>query len=193
MDHTQNYQLAQWAAEDQIKRTDFNDTFARIDTAVAANAAALSALEDAKASNAALGAEVTARQEAISAEAAARTADLAAVNANLGSHGHNVRIVSGSYTGTGRYGSSNPNSLTFDFIPVLVLIGMSASNGAISMCHLARPNERAASGGAGLSLSWTDHGVSWYNGNSSDSAAEYQLNKSGATYHYLAFGYDGEA
>ena len=52
---------------------------------------------------------------------------------------------------------------------------------------------RRRGGGAGLSLSWTDHGVSWYNGNSGTDAAEFQLNKSGTTYHYLAFGYDGEA
>ena len=33
-----------------------------------------------------------------------------------------VRIVTGSYVGTGTYGASNPNSLTFDFAPNLVIV-----------------------------------------------------------------------
>lgn len=33
-----------------------------------------------------------------------------------------VKIQTGSYTGTGTYGSSNPCSLTFDFVPKFVFI-----------------------------------------------------------------------
>ena len=33
-----------------------------------------------------------------------------------------VRIATGSYVGTGTYGASNPNSLTFDFAPNLVIV-----------------------------------------------------------------------
>lgn len=39
-----------------------------------------------------------------------------------GQLGDKVRIATGSYTGTGTYGSSNPNSLTFDFEPKLVFM-----------------------------------------------------------------------
>ena len=33
-----------------------------------------------------------------------------------------VKIAAGSYVGTGTYGSSNPNSLTFDFVPKIVML-----------------------------------------------------------------------
>lgn len=33
-----------------------------------------------------------------------------------------VQIVAGSYTGTGTYGSANPNSLTFDFEPKMLVL-----------------------------------------------------------------------
>ena len=36
MTETQNYNLCQWAAEDRIMRTDFNDAMASIDTAIKA-------------------------------------------------------------------------------------------------------------------------------------------------------------
>lgn len=42
----------------------------------------------------------------------------------LGQLGDKVRIATGSYTGTGTYGASNPNSLTFDFAPKMVIIPM---------------------------------------------------------------------
>ena len=41
-----------------------------------------------------------------------------------------VRIATGSYVGTGTYGSSNPNSLTFDEPPILFTF-LSTSNGQI--------------------------------------------------------------
>ena len=41
MDYTQNLHLPQWEADDRIMRTDFNDAMASIDTALAANTAAL--------------------------------------------------------------------------------------------------------------------------------------------------------
>lgn len=41
--------------------------------------------------------------------------DSANANANT-----KARIATGSYTGTGTYGSSNPNSLTFDFVPKFI-------------------------------------------------------------------------
>ena len=45
---------------------------------------------------------------------------LAAIASVVGANG--VRIATGSYAGTGTYGASNPNSLTFDFAPALVCI-----------------------------------------------------------------------
>lgn len=40
----------------------------------------------------------------------------------LGKLGDKVRVQVVSYVGTGTYGSSNPNSLTFDFVPKMVII-----------------------------------------------------------------------
>lgn len=40
----------------------------------------------------------------------------------LGQVGSKVRIATGSYVGTGMYGASNPNSLTFDFEPKLIAL-----------------------------------------------------------------------
>ena len=39
---------------------------------------------------------------------------------NMGQLGDKARIATGSYTGTGTYGSSNPNSLTFEFEPKFI-------------------------------------------------------------------------
>lgn len=40
------------------------------------------------------------------------------------------RIATGSYTGTGTYGANNPNRLTFDFAPkVVLLLGVTGSDG----------------------------------------------------------------
>ena len=93
MQHTQNYQLSRWEKDDRIMMEDFNADNEAIDAAIAAKADA----ED-----------VTALAES--------------VNAALGSGGHNCRIAYGSYTGTGKFGSGNPNILTPGFTPVLVLI-----------------------------------------------------------------------
>ena len=41
MEHTTNYHLPQWEAEDFIKRDDFNDAFSAIDAALAEHGAAL--------------------------------------------------------------------------------------------------------------------------------------------------------
>lgn len=40
-----------------------------------------------------------------------------------------AEIVAGSYKGTGTYGASNPNTLTFDFVPKLIII-FDNNNGA---------------------------------------------------------------
>lgn len=41
MEHTENYQLSQWAKEDRIQMQDFNSDNQKIDTALAGHAAAL--------------------------------------------------------------------------------------------------------------------------------------------------------
>ena len=109
-----------------------------------------------------------------------------------------VKIAVGSYTGTGTYGSSNPNSLTFDFEPKAIF--MWAVDNSIRF-----PNTLAATtyiaaipannvyyyGGfdypgqtrGKIKRSIDGKTITWY---STDPG--YQLNSSAFTYYYLAIG-----
>lgn len=86
--HTTNYQLCQWQADDQVKRTDFNDDNTKIDTALSDLAAAQSKKADQTALDA-LAAEVAKK---------ATTAALDALSKTLASV---PLLVTGSYTGNG--------------------------------------------------------------------------------------------
>lgn len=109
------------------------------------------------------------------------------------------KIETGSYVGTGTYGPSNPNTLTFGFAPKLVLIfgslGDSAqSNGlfyvpVLSSIYISRAYFRD-----GFSLSDVDSAyyakiegnvMSWY---TSQAYPERQFNTITAKYSYIAIG-----
>ena len=110
------------------------------------------------------------------------------------------KIETGSYTGTGTYGASNPNSLTFGFEPKLVVI---TGNG-VGEIGILQCSAGARFGGymdtklvnsATLSISVSGNSVSWYsyapyqNGTAVSNAAAYQLNtRSSYAYTYLAIG-----
>ena len=97
------------------------------------------------------------------------------------------KIATGSYTGTGTYGSSNPNSLTFEFVPKLVFIHNS-SDGRFRMCVINGDSECVSaivgSSQYVVKTAWENKKLSWYN---SDSATK-QLNESGVVYNYVAIG-----
>lgn len=113
-----------------------------------------------------------------------------------------VKIATGSYVGTGKYGSSNPNSLTFDFEPKIVMISSAEHNDyfAIFPCF-SLPASYPSNIGYGWSGLWNgtltslqdnyakllDNTLSWYYAGSS-SAAIHQLNYSNTTYTYLVIG-----
>lgn len=98
--------------------------------------------------------------------------------------------AAGSYKGTNTYGVSKPNTLTFDFVPKIVVV--------------SQRGERNATGGgafiwinAGSTLNFINNGsnywvhptlesttLSWYCAES----ASYQLNSSNYTYDYFAWG-----
>lgn len=100
-------------------------------------------------------------------------------------------IATGSYTGTGSSGSSQKNTLTFSFVPAVVIItevsqssfypgnvlvnGQTDSNGIGSLT--------SSGGNYAMTVDWADKKVSWYAGE-----ADRQLNKSGVTYRYFAIG-----
>ena len=90
--HTTNYQLCQWQADDQVKRTDFNGDNAKIDAALNDLSDGLAAAQAEKADQSAL--------EALAAEVAkkATTAALEALSNTLASM---PRLVTGTYTGNG--------------------------------------------------------------------------------------------
>ena len=118
-----------------------------------------------------------------------------------------ARIVTGSYVGTGTYGNANPNRLTFDFEPkIVVLTEMISSGGAYYVLFgnsetrqgvFAIYPERLSDSFAGdrgfliedntTSNSFAKRegtSVLWYNSRT----AHAQGNGNGWTYHYIAIG-----
>ena len=108
-----------------------------------------------------------------------------------------ARIQTGSYVGTGTYGSGNPSSLTFDFAPKYVQICPLASlmihfiglfyyspqkmfTGHISI----NSSNSARWYAANLPVSVDGNTITWYHG----SNADYQLNDSNTSYYYVAIG-----
>ena len=183
MQHTQNYQLSRWEKDDRIMMEDFNADNEKIDAALKAANDRI----DIKADAAALSDETGARTAADSSFAG----QLAELAANLGVHGYNCRIATGSYVGTGGYGESNPNSLSFNMNPLIVVI---ASRSASEAGLLVAPVTGALfySGYTrSLEVTWSGKTVSWYTSTTTNAALA-QLNSSNTTYYWVALGYDDE-
>lgn len=98
------------------------------------------------------------------------------------------KIATGSYTGTGTYGASNPNSLTLDFAPKILIIGNAANNTTSICLFLPQYSGEQAGWYNGGSMNFTVSGntVSWYE--TAYNNAFNQLNNSGTVYPYLAIG-----
>ena len=95
-----------------------------------------------------------------------------------------VKIETGSYVGTGTYGSSNPNSLTFSFVPKFLMI---ARNNDTNYGLLLNNNgfyiRTSATSLYRLYVTTSDNTIYWY---STEGTAN-QLNYSD-TYYYVAIG-----
>ena len=111
-----------------------------------------------------------------------------------------ARIVTGTYTGTGEYGSGSPNTLTFDFVPKLLFIvdgkasytymtliipgtysyGMSTTGSSASTVN----NVLNSASTHRMQTSLSGNTVSWY----SKVSAGAQLNTADAVYSYVAIG-----
>ena len=110
---------------------------------------------------------------------------VAALQTALASYG-NCKIVYGTYTGTGKAGSANPNKLTFDGKPVLVIV-QAQSNTTNFDFHLRMI--RGCDWAVGdrnnysytNSVAWGENYVSWYN-----DKAETQFNLQNSVYSYIA-------
>ena len=100
-----------------------------------------------------------------------------------------VKIATGSYTGTGTYGASHPNSLTFEFEPKFLSIGLAKEDGN----GYVVPNTNfllMSNGGFACKTNAAIYGkvdgntVYWYSGSSADN----QLNTDGYEFTYIAIG-----
>lgn len=180
---------------------------------VAAETARAAAEEERVAAEAARAAAETARQDLESGYVAQAqywaefSKDAAGGNADLSVLG-GARFAAGSYSGIGTYGQNNPNRLTFDFAPkVLVIYGAvrthSNSYAVYPMMMLCAAGEYSFCGD-GLNVKTygkvTVEGntVSWYTTNTEGdwTGEEYdytivpygQMNGAGKTYYYAALG-----
>ena len=109
---------------------------------------------------------------------------LARAVAGLENYGVESKVHPGAYTGTGTFGTDNPNSLEFEFEPKMVLIQGTAGRVAI----LIKPSGVGVSIGPNesttLNVTWQGKSVSWYNALN----AANQMNTENETYSYTAFG-----
>ena len=181
--HTTNFELCQWQADDQVKRTDFNEDNAKIDAALNDLSGGLAAAQAEKADQTAL--------DALAAEVAkkATTAALEAVRAAV------PKIAVGTYTGTGTYGDSKPCTLdltqTIGREPQLVLVRRQTDPSGRTKCLTLIRGAAAADcynahdilSDTTNRITWTGKRVSWYG-----ESASVQMNESGFLYIYLAIG-----
>ena len=127
---------------------------------------------------------------------------------SLGRLGNKSRIATGSYVGTGTYGSSNPNSLTFDFEPKMVKLYARMINDDYAAFHdndeykniymypdILKETYVAKLGFCANNISSCFGKKSadgktlyWYVDGTSSATASYQFNNSGQTYYWLAIG-----
>lgn len=100
----------------------------------------------------------------------------------------NCKIEYGSYTGTGNYSSTHPNSLTFSGNPLLVVVQGPFRGATMFAVNGPGPYSLAIQPGTGgildvLYVSWDQISkITWY----SDANNERQLNMSSKEYDYVA-------
>lgn len=119
----------------------------------------------------------------------------------LGQLGNMAQIATGSYIGTGTYGNSNPNTLTFNFKPKYVLIYGTQTSGRNGITEYVFPcllltNVYTQYAYIYLSsvdeYSWAkvnENTLSWYSSvGSAFNARNQQANNGDYTYYYIAIG-----
>jgi hypothetical protein len=98
-----------------------------------------------------------------------------------------AQIATGSYTGTGTYGSSSPTAITVGFQPKLVIIRSTKADYNVHTMILVHGSTRSLPislrENKYCTVTFTATGASWYS-----SGAYYQMNESGSTYYYVAIG-----
>ena len=107
----------------------------------------------------------------------------AALQTALASCG-NCKIEVKTYTGTGTYGSSSPNTLTFSAAPLLVLLGggQGLIMGLLPGCTVAKTSFEEI--GYTCSVDWNGSSVTWY---TPDGTGTAQFNVKNNIYYAIAF------
>lgn len=107
-----------------------------------------------------------------------------------------VKMTMGTYVGTGDAGHQcKPNSLSFDDVPLLIMIFMPGARNHPSTPELTLINdiskcyyEPSQNQNGKICASWEGNTAEWYiHGYRTDSLAESQCNTKGKTYFYIAF------
>lgn len=112
-----------------------------------------------------------------------------------------AKIATGSYVGTGKYGSGNKNTLSFDFEPKMVIVFKShyfssaTENSASSFGRWSDSYQVFLSGANTFTVSMSNSydtyytisnkTLTWYN---KSGIAGHQMNVLNETYHYIAIG-----
>lgn len=140
----------------------------------------------------AIGQSIVANQDKLSEHDAKFTNIESLIETLQAAAGSGAKIATGSYVGTGTYGSSNPCSLTFDFSPTLLFIsfvsGRTDEYGGGSLDPIVNgQSESIWKTGGTLSreyvyLTWAGEKVSWY----SSSHINAQMNYKNCIYRYVA-------
>ena len=167
--HTPNYSLCQWEAEDKVLRTEFNADNAKIDAAIKA----VDRRVDGKASTTSVS-SLKSTVDSLSQTVTQQATTLVGKG--------NCQIYATSYTGRGTYGESSPCSVRFPKKPMVVFItGPSGIQGIFSYGEPVHNVGRFGVGGNYINLTWSGNNLSWY----ATTNAEGQMNSSGKKYSII--------
>lgn len=100
----------------------------------------------------------------------------------LGKIGDKLQIQTGTYVGSGVYGETNQSSLTFNFVPKIVIVmykTRTTLGDSSSFVYIGQPGLAN-----GKIFTLNDKTLSWYNSESSAG----QCNSSNSVYYYIALG-----
>ena len=177
---TPNLELNLWDITDPVMHSDFNADNEKIDLAVQG----LDSKFTSEIANldSGIAAQITALSENIETELGAR-----------------LKIITGSYVGTGTYGKENPTTLYTGIKPYIVILSYEGSLLGHSITrpftdlHVLVPwsvffnlNANDTTQYRAHITEWELDHISWY----SSSSASYAANLSGGTYRYLIIGTD---
>ena len=97
----------------------------------------------------------------------------------------------GSYVGTGKYGQTYPNSLSFDFKPHVVFIACTKYESSHQQIMLRNGAISLPGGASFVYTTWGERQISWYSPSGSYGPL-YQCNAQGVTYYWVALGESAE-